>query len=197
MALVSLYFFLALSAEIITSGRCFVHIWPSNHRGWLLRSSYAFVKSEKAQKGRDLIQESLFVRSATMRTSLQHELSLNTEEHARECSSALKQWPTIASPECIYEQPGTTAAFHVHSSSLISPGNRPFHSRALVHTTDSRLLSADDCAAIIDEAERLGRERGWRSRYTLQVRSWPKRAAVVPPHPRQRPQPRCGAPEAP
>ena len=102
--------------------------------------------------------------------TLSYELAVNAKEHENECSSALKQWPTIAHTYCAHEPLGTTTANHVHSSSLISPDNRPFHSRALVHVTDSPLLSAADCAAIIEEAERLGLERGWRSRYTLQVR---------------------------
>ena len=99
--------------------------------------------------------------------SMASEMALNAADHERECTAGLLQWPTIAATQDAV--PVATTPYSVHSDSLFSEGNAPYGSRALAHVTNEPLLSADECAAMITEAEARGKAVGWGSRYTNQA----------------------------
>jgi hypothetical protein len=99
--------------------------------------------------------------------TLASNMALDTADHQRECAAGLLQWPSIAASDSAV--PVATTPYHVHSDSLFSVGNAPHCSRALAHVTKEPLLTADECAAIITEAEELGNASGWGSSYTNQA----------------------------
>ena len=99
--------------------------------------------------------------------SMASEIALNAADHERECTDGLLQWPSIAATD--KASPVATRPYNVHSESLLSVGNAPYGSCALVHVTNEPLISADDCAAMIAEAETRGDAFGWGSRYTNQA----------------------------
>ena len=105
--------------------------------------------------------------SAGKGDDLEIHMAESTSDHERECAAGLVQWPTIAASDDAL--PVATTAYYVHSDSLFSVGNVPHGSRALAHVTNEPFLTADDCAAIIAEAETLGNTTGWGSRYTNQA----------------------------
>ena len=98
---------------------------------------------------------------------IESNMAESTADHERECAAGLVQWPTIAASDVAL--PVATRPYYVHSDSLCSVGNAPHGSRALAHVTNGPLLTVDDCAAIIAEAETLGNATGWGSRYTNQA----------------------------
>ena len=85
---------------------------------------------------------------------LEQHLAINNQEHACECETSLLLWPTIVNT------PNTstpaTSAHSVHSDSLVSHDNAPFHRRSLVHVTEAPVLSSDVCKDMIAEAEEAG-----------------------------------------
>ena len=94
-------------------------------------------------------------------------LALNVAEHERECTAGLQLWPTIANAD--ESHPVATTPHLVHSDSLFSVDNVPYRTRALAHVTNEPLLAADECAALVTEAETHGSAAGWGSRYTNQA----------------------------
>ena len=103
----------------------------------------------------------------TLAESQRRHMALDTADHQRECAAGLLQWPSIAASDSAIAV--ATTPYHVHSDSLFSVGNAPHCSRALAHVTKEPLLTADECAAIITEAEELGNASGWGSKYTNQA----------------------------
>eukprot|EP00967_Tisochrysis_lutea_P143718 scaffold267341_cov30-Tisochrysis_lutea.AAC.2 len=97
---------------------------------------------------------------------LSEQLVLNAVDHQRECDAGLATWPSVVQAGKATVVP--TVAHTVQSDSLLSPGNEPFGTRALVHVTTAPVLAPEACSAIVEEAERVGATRGWASRYTLQ-----------------------------
>ncbi|KAJ1623692.1 hypothetical protein T492DRAFT_289632 [Pavlovales sp. CCMP2436] len=104
---------------------------------------------------------------------LEEQLALDAAQHLAECAAGFHRWPTIA--DAVDEETSLRAArttpHSVHSDSVVSPRNTPFLTRELVRMTEEPVLAAEECAAIVREAEARGEAVGWQSRFTLQASS--------------------------